>query len=475
MSGCMAIPTRGKRHLVDEEVAGGTRLGLSNHSISLTGAVVLGGIYMGACLSGRLAVSDADGVVWSGNNLRYLFLGVHVLLEVMLVVCMAVGKYTAGLYYANVLVAYDTISRGILSSVIPAVHVVFPIFLAAVFLSKRAMRVRLGVAITLLTSQTILYAVTPFLRGDSLEGSGVLMMLVFTGAALIYYLAPASILQIKQIWIHLATCALIASVPDLILFCLNYNEGMRLNPLQLTSGANTYGSLLALVSVGFLMSQGSGWRRLFGQMAFATMGGVILLGGSRWQVLCWLLGALLLMRGKMRLVLLVVMGLLGFAVFWGHSQANFMARMSELGSSLSSRMEINSLAWTSYKEGSLALGVGYAQWSDISARELGRVWPVHNVILAQFVYGGALVGILNVALLVWLAYLAVRYRLNQASSLRHAAIALLLFVIIQQSIFYYNYGAFCVLGMALASGRFASASPNDVRKDDRCDRFHAHG
>gem|GEM_PF-4137342 len=366
------------------------------------------------------------------------------------------------------LLAVDALARQLHTPLVPAAHFLVVIGLCTLPFVRRM--TNLPLVIILFLAQTFFHVVFFILRGDYQLSNSDLMMLSFVLTLCLFYALTEQPRSSNGVWLHLGICVIVAALPDLVFFLkevqFNVQSG-RLNPLNFSDGANTHGVMLGIAGLGCLLYAGRlSYRTLLGA-AFLVTGAIVVFGGSRWQIASWMLAALVVLGWRSRLIFLgvVVAGFLALRAYYGDFEF-FIRLFSRFDDAIFDRFAINSVALEIFKA-EWAMGVGASGWLQLSQALIGRALPVHNVMLSEFVHGGVIVGVLNMMFHLSLLFLGIRAYFTGNTEAKIAAGAMMVFVLSQQSVFYWHYGVFAALALALrvAEQPLTASGPSALLKN----------
>lgn len=408
--------------------------------------------YLIALLRGEFYRSEFFGQALHWNDPRsiYACIVIYFIMAFCALICALRYQGINMLLFLCPMLAVDAMARQLHTPLVPAVHFLVVIGFCSLPFVRRMLQ--LPPVLTIFVVQVFFYVVSLLLRGNYQLANSDLMMLSFGLVLCLFYALTDQPGSSKWVWLHLGVCVIVAALPDLVFFLKEVQfsfQSARLSPLNISEGANTHGVLLSIAGFGCLLYYGRFVNRTLLGAVFLLAGAMVVFGGSRWQIVAWLLAAWVVLNWRMRLAFLVVVvsGFLGLTAYYGEFEF-FVRLFTRFDDAIFNRATINSVGLEVFRS-EWMLGVGAGGWFQLSQSIIGRSMPVHNVLLAEFVYSGLVVGMLNVVFHFSLVFIGFKAYFSGTREARIATGAMLVFVVSQQSVFYWHYGVFAALALAL--------------------------
>lgn len=392
-----------------------------------------------------------SSIIWYSPLFIYIALFVYLYWVVLYFINLVRGKFLLAAFSLCPIIAADPISRVLFQPLIPAASFVF-VAAAGPLAGLIRHKIRLNLPTILFMILAAVYFFAWFGRGEFELSNSDIQYVSFAMLLLFFSNVTSNYDKANRVLFAMAWCVAIISTPDLMFFFNDLASGkpsLRLSYLGL-GGANTFGVNIGLCMLILLLSPVRGKSK----KGVAHFAGAILLGlalifsGSRWQLLVVLLvGSMAIIHSRRRLLLVVMMGV-GFVIMSAFADSYSVTRLHELDYSYGGRLPMLSKAIDIIIENPI-LGVGSRNWTNVYYIITGHDLPVHNIILAPFVYGGLLTGLFNIFFTLNIALIGCRMIASKLPIAIVGGWILAAAILIQFSIFYYTYLPFAVIGLSL--------------------------
>jgi len=388
--------------------------------------------------------------IWNSPLFLYAAIGIYSFCVFLYCYRIFKGQLLAGAFLLCPAIAFDISSRILFQPILPAASFVI-VAAVGVFGVLIYQKPKLNGPTIIFTLLAGTYFVVWGIRDDVSISNADIQYLSFALTLFYFSNVANDIDQAKEVMITIAYFMAISLIPFIWIFfnmfVSNVYDHRFCDPS--IAGANTLAVNIGLgVLILYLIP--SNRHKMIG---FLNIGIslflfiALLLTGSRGQIYVVIAIVSLFLLLEKRFLILFLIIFITVTIFF-YIDIYAIQRVLFFDTTLNNRVD-NYAHAIEIIQNHLWFGIGPHAWNEISYYANNAIKPVHNPVLAIFVDGGLLCGLLNILFIISIIRIGIIYIAKNNPLIKSIGWILISSFLIQFTAFYYSYLPFAIIGLCL--------------------------